>query len=256
MKYAVKLFLLLAVIFLPICGAAAKEKPIVAQPSSPSVQKATPALEKSSDMTIMGAAVANEQQAVTFIKKYAPDAKLNCSIEEIVRLYYKEAAFEGIRPDIALSQALLETGFFRYGGDVKAWQNNFCGLGSVGGGAKGATFSTPELGVRAHIQHLLVYSSKQRPKTTIVDPRYEMASKLPHIYGVCKTWRDLDGRWAAKGVPYGERVLNVHWRMLQIDPGPKSVEKPAEQPASPEAKDDKGPVREKVDKILKENKKK
>ncbi len=199
---------------------------------------ATPATQpknkKPEDVSIMGDALANQQQAVNFIKKYSPEAKLNCSIEEIVSLYFREAAAEGIRPDVALAQALLETGFFRYGGDVKFYQNNFCGLGSVGGGHKGATFTTPELGVRAHIQHLLAYSSKQAPKTKIVDPRYEMVTRRPDIFGVCKTWKDLDGRWAARGVAYGERILDVHARMMLIEPFSIALEtrKPEAAPAA------------------------
>ena len=169
-------------------------------------------------LTIMGEAVVTQEEVVNFIKKSNPNPKLNCSIEELVELYYIEAARENIRPDVALSQALLETGFFRYGGDVKPYQNNFCGLGSVGGGEKGATFLTPQLGVRAHIQHLLVYADKRKPSTPIVDPRYEMVKKRPDIYGVCKTWYDLDGRWAAKGVPYGARILNIHERILKSVP--------------------------------------
>ena len=167
--------------------------------------------------TIFGDALVTQEQAVAFIKKTNPQAKLNCSIEEIVRLYFKEAQAEGIRPDVALSQALLETGFFRYGGDVKPHQNNFCGLGSVGGGVKGATFKTPELGVRAHIQHILAYSSKRAPKYPIVDPRYDLVKSKPQYFGTSTTWTDLNGRWAAKGVPYGERILDIHNRLVKTE---------------------------------------
>ncbi|MDR2007107.1 MAG: glucosaminidase domain-containing protein, partial [Acidaminococcales bacterium] len=180
--------------------------------------KQAPPQSPDAKLTIAGPPLASERQAVNFIKKSNPDAKLNCTVEEIVRLYYKEAGDEGIRPDVALSQALLETGFFRYGGDVKPAQNNFCGLGSVGGGAKGASFATPALGVRAHIQHLLAYSSKKAPKTAIVDPRYKIVKDLPHIFGVCVTWHDLNGRWARAGIPYGERIIDIHQRMLQTEP--------------------------------------
>ncbi len=170
------------------------------------------------NLTIMGSALASQEQAVNFIKKNSPQAKINVSVEELVRIYYKEAEIEGIRADIAICQALLETGFFRYGGDVKAYQNNFCGLGSVGGGAKGASFATVEIGARAHIQHLLVYATKRPPKLKIVDPRYDMVTRRPDIFGVCKKWTDLNGRWAAQGVAYGERILDIHSRMLQTEP--------------------------------------
>ena len=210
--------------------------------------------------TIAGSAIASKEQAVNFIKSINPGAKLNCSIEEIVELYYKEAELEGIRADIALCQALLETGYFRYGGDVKPHQNNFCGLGSVGGGEKGATFKTPEIGVRAHIQHLLVYSSKRAPKTAIVDPRYDMVTKRPDIFGVCLTWYDLNGRWAARGVPYGERILAIHDRLLLTEPvnSPVKHEEPvivekSEPEQNESSKSSKGQkMRERVKKILAE----
>ena len=218
-------------------GKSASKKPVV---SSPQGQQSNSGNKEKQlkDVTILGEHLATEQQAVNFIKKYSPNAKLNCSVEEIVRLYFKEAAAEGIRADLALSQALLETGFFRYGGDVKPYQNNFCGLGSVGGGAKGATFATPELGVRAHIQHLLAYSSKEAPRGKVVDPRYNMVKSRPDIFGVCTTWKTLDGRWAAAGRPYGERILDIHYRMLQTEPK-RSVEevKEVEKP-QPEKKEE------------------
>jgi hypothetical protein len=211
--------------------------------------KKAPAQRPEAKLTIAGPPLASEEQAVKFIKKSNPGAKLNCTVEEIVRLYYKEAGNEGIRPDVALSQALLETGFFRYGGDVKSAQNNFCGLGSVGGGAKGYSFATPALGVRAHIQHLLAYSSKKAPKAAIVDPRYKTVKGMPNIFGVCTTWHDLNGRWAQAGIPYGERILDIHRRMLQTEPKGK----PPARTEEPRGAD---PEKEKAEKKKKSRKKK
>lgn len=199
----------------PVLGEAKNKKKKVVTKKTVQTEKKE---EKLSALTIMGEPLASKEQAVNFIKKSNPHFRLTCSLENLVDLYYKEAALEGIRGDVALSQALLETGFFRYGGDVKYNQNNFCGLGSVGGGAKGASFKTAEIGVRAHIQHLLAYASKRAPKTKIVDPRYDMVTRRSDIFGACKTWHDLDGRWAAKGVPYGERILNIHERMMNTEP--------------------------------------
>jgi len=41
---------------------------------------------------------------------------------------------------------------------VKASQNNFAGLGATGKGARGETFKDVSTGVRAHVQHLLMYA--------------------------------------------------------------------------------------------------
>lgn len=165
-------------------------------------------------LTIAGSASLPQEHAVSFIKSSAPTAKLNCSVDKIVEHYYKEAEKEGIRGDVALAQALVETGFFKYGGSVNYKQNNFCGLGTTSSAVRGASFPTPEMGVRAHIQHLLVYSSKKNPSERIIDPRFDTVKRLPHLYATSQTWMELSGRWAAdKG--YGVKVLTVYARMTE-----------------------------------------
>ena len=136
--------------------------------------------------------------------------------EELVNYYYQEAGVEGIRPDIAICQAIKETGTWNYGGDVIPEQNNFCGLGTTGGGVKGAFFETPQIGARAHIQHLLAYTSKNPPKLSIVDPRYELIQKFrPQIFGKITTWTGLNGVWAVPGKQYGQDILNL-WQQAQL----------------------------------------
>lgn len=71
---------------------------------------------------------------VRFIRQRNANPKLNAPLEDVVQAYYDEAGREGIRPDVALCQALKETGYFAYGGDVSPEQNNFCGLGATGNG--------------------------------------------------------------------------------------------------------------------------
>ena len=175
--------------------------------------------ENYSDVPIFGEAVATQDQMVNFIKKRNPDTKLNCTVEQLVHLYYVEAGREGIRPDIAICQAIKETGAWNYGGDVIPEQNNYCGLGTTGGGVKGEFFATPQLGVRAHIQHLLSYTSKRPPKVEIVDPRYELIKKFrPQIFGKLTQWTDLNGVWAVPGNHYGEDILNL-WMQAQMPDG-------------------------------------
>ena len=172
--------------------------------------------ESPEEVTIFGDAVANQGQMVNFIKKRNSEPKINCTVEEIVKYYYEEAELEGIRPDIAICQAIKETGTWNYGGDVIPEQNNYCGLGTTGGGVKGAFFATPQIGVRAHIQHLLSYTSKNHPKLSIVDPRYELIEKFrPQIFGKIKTWTGLNGVWAVPGKQYGQDILNL-WQQAQL----------------------------------------
>lgn len=169
--------------------------------------------------TIMGPATIPASQMVQFIRQRNPHPKLNASLEDVVQAYYEEAGREGIRPDVALCQALKETGYFAYGGDVSPDQNNFCGLGATGNKVAGASFATPQLGVRAHIQHLLAYASTERPKTAVVDPRYELlAEKHPELYGQVTTWTGLNGRWAVPGRHYGQEILWM-WTEAQTPDG-------------------------------------
>ena len=160
------------------------------------------------DTSIIGTPIATQEQCVKYLLRNNPHPNLNVSAEEIVAYYYEEGKREGIRPDVAFAQALKETGFFRYGGDVIPEQNNYCGLGTTGGGVKGEFFATPQLGVRAHIQHLLAYSSTRRPTTPIVDPRYGIVRQA---YGsrTLGTWQDLNGRWAVPGRYYGQEILSM-----------------------------------------------
>ena len=172
--------------------------------------------ENYSDVPIMGDAVATQDQMVNFINKRNPAPKLNCTVKQLVHLYYLEGGREGIRPDIALCQAIKETGTWGYGGDVIPEQNNYCGLGTTGGGVKGEFFATPQLGARAHIQHLLSYTSKRMPKVEVVDPRYELIKKFrPQIFGKLTKWTDLNGVWAVPGNHYGEDILNL-WVQAQM----------------------------------------
>lgn len=167
-------------------------------------------------ISIFGDAVATKGQAVNLIKQNNPKVKLECDVEEIVAFYWAEAQREGVRPDIALAQALVETGYFGFGGTVKPKQNNFCGLGTTGKKVKGAKFKTPELGVRAHIQHLLAYSVKKKPSTKIVDPRYELAHAIRSERGFVDKWSGLQGTWAM-GSNYCEKIMVIYQAMLGME---------------------------------------
>lgn len=166
--------------------------------------------EETGKVTIKGNPQITESQMVAFINANTPLTKLNCSVEEIVHYYYQEGAVEGIRSDIALCQAIKETGWFCYGGTVVPEQNNYCGLGTTSATVKGHYFETPQLGVRAHLQHLLVYAQKEAPVQELVDPRYQLViDKHPDFYGNMKYWTDLNGRWAVPGKHYGEEILKL-----------------------------------------------
>jgi len=168
---------------------------------------------------IMGKAMATKNQAAQFIASVNPHIPTGISVGRMVDLYWEEAGSEGIRPDIALCQALVETAFFRFGNDVKYWQHNFCGLGANGGGVKGAVFRDDREGVRAHIQHLLAYSTPELPKTQIVDPKYRIASAIRREKGLITRWQGLNNTWAMNPL-YAELILTRHQQMLQMPDTP------------------------------------
>jgi len=165
------------------------------------------------DLTIMGAPIATKEQCVKYLFKRNPFPAIAITPKELVDYYYEEGMAEGIRPDVAFAQALHETGNFRYGGDVISFQNNYCGLGTTGNGVKGAWFPTPQIGVRAQIQHLLAYTTKRPPVQTIVDPRYELLKKT-NKFGQSYTWTDLNGKWAVPGKTYGQMILKIHENIM------------------------------------------
>lgn len=203
-------------------------------------------------ISIFGEAEATKKQAVAYIKQANPKVRLDCSVEELVDLYWQEAEREEVRPDLALAQSLVETGTYAYGGDVHHKQNNFCGLGTTGGGVKGASFKTPELGVRAHIQHLLAYTQKKRPQTKIVDPRYELAHNIRLERGLVDTWYGLNGTWAM-GSLYCEKIMATYQKMLAMPDGQAKKDKQDKADKKAKQKDKKKKsMRERVDELMKE----
>lgn len=166
------------------------------------------------DTAIIGTPLATEEQCVDYLLSVNPHPAISVTPRELVAYYYEEGAREGIRPDVAFAQALKETGFFRYGGTVTPDQNNYCGLGTTSTEVKGAYFPTSQMGVRAHIQHLLAYASTRRPVSPVIDPRYNLVRS---VYGTntLGNWQDLNGRWAVPGDSYGQSILSMFRAILQ-----------------------------------------
>lgn len=171
--------------------------------------------EKENPSMIMGKAIASKEQVIKYLQERNPNPKINCSIEELVEIYYQEATLEGVRPDVAFAQALLETGHFDFFGTVVPEQNNYAGIGTTSATVRGNYFPTPAIGVRAQIQHLLAYASLEKPKQALVDPRYHLVNGNPKVAGQAKTWHDLDGRWAASR-PYGAKILKIHSDIMAV----------------------------------------
>ncbi len=167
-------------------------------------------------VSILGDTKATSIQMSQYLISINSNPKLNCSVDELIGYYIQEGKIEGVRADVAFAQALKETGYFRYGGIVDPNQNNYAGLGATGGDSKekGATFESPQIGVRAHIQHLKGYASTDRPKKEIVDPRYKILEENS-LLGIAPYITDLNGKWAWPGDGYGEAIKYILNKILE-----------------------------------------
>lgn len=99
------------------------------------------------------------------------------TIEKFCEMYIEESEAEGVKAEVAFCQAMLETGFLKFGGDVGKDQYNFAGLGAVGNGAKGESFPNVRTGIRAHIQHLKAYASIEPLNNPKVDTRFDYVKR-------------------------------------------------------------------------------
>lgn len=62
------------------------------------------------------------------------------TIEEFATIVLEVCQQYNVRAEVVFAQICKETGFLQFGGDVKASQCNFAGIGATGGGAKGQDF--------------------------------------------------------------------------------------------------------------------
>lgn len=198
---------------------------------------------------ILGQAQATVEQARAWLKAKAPDWV------SLADLYYAIAPKYGIRADVALAQAAKETGYFRYGGLVQPWQNNFAGIGATGQasdgntplngadpdrvrfekGIHGAIFTDKATGVEAHIQHLYAYATKDPlPEgTVLVDPRFILVQRgtAPYVEYLGAAENPAGVGWAYPGHDYGKSIVRDYLADLL------ATEDPVIEQPQPPAKD-------------------
>ena len=184
-----------------------KEEPIppIVEPPKP----VPPVVGHTSHVNIMGDSNVSAKKMAAFVKEKNPNAQ---DIEEIAAAFIEIGNKYGVRGDIAFSQSILETGWFKFDGGtaVTPDQHNYGGLGVTGKGTKGNEFTTVEEGVTAQIQHLFAYASKNELPAgeIIVDQRFDKVSprgKAPH-------WEDLSMKWAMNE-NYGNHILSLYNQM-------------------------------------------
>ncbi len=139
--------------------------------------------------------------------------ELNERFQSIAADYMRVGEELGIRWDVAYFQMLLETGNLTFTGDVSEEQNNFAGLGATGKKESGESFPDIATGVKAHLQHLLMYAGEQ-----VENPVAERTRKVQE-WGVLTSWlKTIDGpmtytqlakKWAPGSRNYSRDIASV-----------------------------------------------
>lgn len=167
-----------------------------------------------------------------YLKNNNPRAK--DKFDDIAMLYMRHGEPMGLRWDFAFFQMLVETGFLRFNGDVKWTQNNFAGLGATGGGVRGEAFQSVSDGVKAHLEHLKMYSGSyvENPtaeRTRKIQEWKVLASWQKKFKNRAMTFKDMAGKWApgSHGYPrdiefVGERFMSAECN--RSDPAPELVQ--------------------------------
>ena len=178
----------------------------------------------SAKMPITGAAQTSVQQMVNYFNRNAPGGYPEFyrthggapDIQTFCQIYYEEATREGIRPEVAFAQCMKETGFLRFGGDVKIEQFNFAGIGATGNGNPGNSFPDVRTGVRAHIQHLKAYASTDPLTQECVDPRFNYVTRgvAPYVEWLAIAANPYHVGWASDP-NYGVSIVAMVQNLLQ-----------------------------------------
>ena len=134
----------------------------------------------------------------------APDIRTYCQI------FKEEAENEDVKVEVAFTQAMLETGYLKFGGDVKPNQYNFAGIGATGNGNPGNSFGDVRTGIRAQIQHLKCYASTDSLNLAKVDPRWNnnLRGKAKYVEYLSIPNNPYGTGWAASAT-YGKDLLKL-----------------------------------------------
>ena len=209
-------------------------KPEVEQPKQEeTVKKAVYELAFPTQTKIVDKAKNSADDEVVKAIKYIVANNASFDIE-IAKAFFKLAPKYGIDPTMAISQSILETGWFKYAGSaVKPEQHNYCGLGVTSTGVEGGKFDTIEDGVTAQLQHLYAYGCKATLSETIIDPRFKYVTR-----GIAPYWEQLAGRWAVPGfdgtdaeaaikagTTYGQKILKIRNGLLAVSVTDEDIKK-------------------------------
>ncbi|MDI3341841.1 MAG: N-acetylmuramoyl-L-alanine amidase [Sphaerobacter sp.] len=154
-------------------------------------------------------------------------AKCAQGFEDMPERVWHIAPLYGIDPAFTLSQIAHETGFCKFGGDVKPEQNNFGGIGATGG-VPGASFPDRDTGVHAVCQHEYAYACDRPlpPWAAKVDPRFDLVKRAssPYVEWLGHADNPNGAGWAWPGQGYGAAIVRLMREMAAVQaPSPVDV---------------------------------
>ena len=163
-----------------------------------------PPVERNNVKNIEGKGFLEKADIVSYIRSKNA-AVSSREIEVIIDTYIREAQRENINHDIAIAQMCYATDNLKNQQRLSA--HNYAGFDAVNGVP--VRYANMGEGVRAHIQHLKGYASRQRPQGDIVDKRYQILIDK-HIQGTVKTLDALFENWAPGfSRSYGNVINNI-----------------------------------------------
>ena len=127
--------------------------------------------------------------------------------EEFIDQLWDAATAEGVRPEVLYAQAMLETGYLQFNGDVSVGQCNFGGMGATGNGVPGDSYQNVHEGLLAQAQHLRVYTGNT-PLTNIVDKRFGNWLLNRQKANPATTIGKLVGSWAMSPT-YADQIVSI-----------------------------------------------
>ncbi|MDR1836900.1 MAG: glucosaminidase domain-containing protein [Treponema sp.] len=157
---------------------------------------------------IMGAGSVTKEAVIQYIGSRNSSPALNSrDIGLLIDIYFQEARNEGINRDIAIAQMLYATDFLRNRMATRNYAGFIIDGSRLNGRPWNGRFDDMRTGVKAHIQHLKGYVSRERPSGQIVDPRYQILVDLGYL-GSVRTFDQLCRRWS-ENPEYGNRINRI-----------------------------------------------
>ena len=169
--------------------------------------------------TIMGETSSTEEQMIKNFQRSGyeyPAEELEKGgagdLAVFCKIIKEEAEAEGVRAEVLFVQAMKETGWLQFGGDVKITQFNFGGLGATGNGEPGETFPDVRTGIRAQVQHLKAYASEEDLVNECVDTRFTYVTRncAPYVEWLGTQENPNHVGWAASERYGYELVEMIH----------------------------------------------